>query len=139
MNTKYIISIFVIFIVIGGTVPYFVSLNSEKSPRLVLEGTTWDFGEQGRISFANGFYTATVGCNSMGGKFTVKHSSIKFSRSGSTLIACESTIMEMEIKLQNTLRAIDSYTVTDQTITLTGRGTELVLRRPVNLALTGRQ
>jgi heat shock protein HslJ len=104
-----------------------------------LEGTTWDFGERGRMSFEDGRYSASVGCNSIGGEYTVEGSSISFGQGMMTLMACEPDVEEDERALLETLPAINSFSGSGSVVTLIGEGAELVLRQPTNSELIGTQ
>lgn len=104
-----------------------------------LDGTTWDFEEQGSISFVDGRYSASVGCNSIGGEYSVNGSSITFTPGMTTLMGCPLEMAVAEQSLIETLLALTTFSATESTITLKGEGVELVLRKPTNLELVGQE
>jgi heat shock protein HslJ len=60
-------------------------------------------------------YTASAGCNGLGGTFTLSGSGrIKFSQGMSTMMACEN--MEIETGLKKVLDQTDNYTVNGNTL-----------------------
>jgi len=62
-------------------------------------------------------YTATAGCNGIGGTFSIlKNGKIKFSQGMSTMMACEN--MDVEIQLKKALTLADNYSVSDNTLSL---------------------
>lgn len=62
-------------------------------------------------------YTASGGCNGIGGQFTLsKNGRIQFSQGMSTMMACEN--MEVETQLKNALIATDNYTIHGNTLSL---------------------
>jgi len=111
--------------------------SATSSSQFAMEGTSWDFGSEGRLEFSGGRYSATVGCNTISGDYTLAGSSITFEEGMMTMMACEPDVAEVESELLATLAAIDSFTVADSTITLMGVGAELVLRQPTQLGLVG--
>lgn len=62
-------------------------------------------------------YTASAGCNGLGGTFTLsRNGRIKFSQGMSTMMACEN--MEIETTLKKVLDQTDNYTVNGNTLSL---------------------
>lgn len=62
-------------------------------------------------------YTASAGCNGLGGTFTLSgNGRIKFSQGMSTMMACEN--MEIETNLKKVLDQADNYTVNGNTLSL---------------------
>jgi heat shock protein HslJ len=60
-------------------------------------------------------YSASAGCNGLGGSFTLSgNSRIKFSQGMSTMMACEN--MEVETEFKKALEQTDNYTVSGNTM-----------------------
>jgi heat shock protein HslJ len=60
-------------------------------------------------------YSATAGCNGLGGSFTLSgHGRIKFSLGMSTMMACEH--MEIETEFKKVLEQTDNYTLSGITL-----------------------
>jgi heat shock protein HslJ len=104
-----------------------------------LDGTTWDFGEQGSFSFIDGRYSASVGCNFIGGEYVVNGSSITLASGAMTEMGCPPDLDLAEQALLKALPLINTLVVTESVVTLRGEGTELVLRKPTNLELVGQE
>lgn len=65
----------------------------------------------------DGRYTASGGCNGIGGEYTLsKNGRIKFSQGMSTMMACED--MDVEDQLKKVLAAADNYTINGNTLSL---------------------
>jgi len=62
-------------------------------------------------------YSASGGCNGMGGTFTLEDNGrIKFSQGMSTMMACEN--MEIENGLRETLAKVDNYSLNGENLSL---------------------
>jgi len=62
-------------------------------------------------------YSASGGCNGIGGTFTLAgHGRIQFSQGRATMMACEN--MEVEAELTNVLTTADNYTISGKTLSL---------------------
>jgi heat shock protein HslJ len=67
------------------------------------------------------------GCNSYFGGYTLEGSDISFTEMGSTMMACEpAEVMDAEGMYLDAMSKVDSFTATDDTLTMTGDGVELV-------------
>ena len=63
----------------------------------------------------NSRYSASAGCNGLGGSFTLSgNGRIKFSQGMSTMMACEN--MEVETEFKKVLEQTDNYTVNGNTL-----------------------
>lgn len=70
-----------------------------------------------QLDKAENRYSASGGCNGMGGTFTLSdNGKIKFSQGMSTMMACEN--MEIEAQLAKALLAADNYTANNNTLSL---------------------
>jgi heat shock protein HslJ len=66
-------------------------------------------------------------CNSYFGGYTIDGAGISFTEMGSTQMACEPVeVMDSETMYLTAMAKVDSFTATDDTLTLTGDGVELV-------------
>lgn len=69
----------------------------------------------------------TSACNSYFGGYTINGAEIAFTGVGSTMMACEpQEVMDSETKYLQALALVDAFTASDETLTLTGEGVELV-------------
>lgn len=70
-----------------------------------------------QLQKSDGRYSATGGCNGLGGSFTLEDNGrIKFAQGMSTMMACEN--MEIEQGLNKALVAVDNYTLNGNTLSL---------------------
>lgn len=83
----------------------------------VLELFTWESDTQS-ITFADGRYTATAGCNNIFGSHEVNGTSIDFGTPASTLMYCEGK-MDAESALNITLSSTTHMTFKDGALVLT--------------------
>jgi len=66
-------------------------------------------------------------CNSYFGGYTIDGAGISFTGLGSTMMACEpAEVMDSEAMYLDAMSKVDAFTATDDTLTLTGEGVELV-------------
>jgi heat shock protein HslJ len=66
-------------------------------------------------------------CNNYFGGYTISGGEISFSDLGHTMMACEpEEVMDSETKYLGAMALVDGFTATDDTLTLTGDGVELV-------------
>ena len=88
---------------VGGTITRQVSPQStiDSVVMMVLELFTWE-SNIGSITFDNGTYAATAGCNNISGSYTIKGNTIDFGEPISTLMYCDGK-MENESALISTL------------------------------------
>ncbi len=107
-----------------------------QSSDVSLEGTSWVFGENGMLSFNEGRYSATVGCNIINGAFTENGNSIRFEAGMSTLMACLD-LEEAENHLKEVLSKATEYKLAGEKLTLTGEGVSLELSLMKDAVLTG--
>jgi len=69
----------------------------------------------------------TAACNSYFGSYTISGSEMSFSDLGQTMMACEpAEVMDSETNYLAAMALVDSFTATDDSLTLTGEGAELV-------------
>lgn len=130
---KNIIGIIIAIAVIIGLI-HFLSPKDEQqieTPEAVsssknLEGTSWKFGENGKLSFMDEMYSATAGCNTMSGQFTEEDNAISFEAGLSTLMACPD-LENAENKLKEVLAKTTEYTLSENKLTLSGEGVSLEL------------
>lgn len=69
-----------------------------------------------QLSDEDGRYSATAGCNGLGGSFTLKRNRVKFTLGMSTMMFCDN--MEIETEFKNVLEQADNYTVNGDTLSL---------------------
>lgn len=70
-----------------------------------------------KLEEANGRYSASGGCNGIGGEYTLqKNNGIAFSRGMSTMMACPE--MQVENGLRTLFEAVDTYMVNENTLIL---------------------
>jgi heat shock protein HslJ len=77
----------------------------------------------------DGTVTGTSSCNEFGGQYTVEGDQITFSEIVSTLKLCDTPLMEQEEAMQQVLNGTATYTIEDNTLTLTNNDMVLVLTR----------
>ncbi len=75
---------------------------------------------------ADNAIAGSAACNSYFGGYTLEGSDISFTDMGSTMMACEPEVMDLESMYLDAMAKVDSFTATDDTLTLTGEGVELV-------------
>jgi len=72
-------------------------------------------------------------CNNYFGGYTISGGEISFSDMGQTMMACEPVeVMDSETKYLQAMALVDGFTATDDTLTLTGDGVELVFAVDAN-------
>jgi len=95
------------------------TLNGEAVPVLDDHPITLVFTEDG--------VGGTSACNSYFGSYDITSGEITFSDLGQTMMACEpEEVMESEAKYLEALALVETFSATDDTLTLTGDGAELV-------------
>jgi len=80
------------------------------------------FNEDGTVS-------GTSGCNGLGGDYTVEGDQITFGQIISTLMACDSPIMDQESAVTQVLTGTADFSIEGNTLTLTNNDMVLVLTR----------
>ncbi|HEY6627415.1 MAG TPA: META domain-containing protein [Acidimicrobiia bacterium] len=66
-------------------------------------------------------------CNSYFGGYTIEGADISFTEMGSTMMACEpAEVMDSEGMYLDAMSKVDAFTATEDSLTLTGDGVELV-------------
>jgi heat shock protein HslJ len=76
---------------------------------------------------ADNAIAGSAACNSYFGGYTIEGSDISFTDMGSTQMACEpAEVMDSESMYFEAMSKVDSFTATDDTLTMTGDGVELV-------------
>lgn len=103
-----------------------------------LDGTSWVFGEKGKLSFGNGRYVATAGCNTLNGEYRESGAEIEFNAGISTLMACPD-IQEAEDNLKEVFNNATEYKRANDTLILLGGGISLVLDKETNAELVDTQ
>jgi heat shock protein HslJ len=79
------------------------------------------------LVFDEGSVGGASACNQYFGGFTMSDNEIAFSDLGQTMMACEpAEVMESEAKYLEALALVETFSATDDTLTLTGEGVELV-------------
>lgn len=99
-----------------------------------LEGTSWTFGEGGELSFMDGRYSATAGCNTISGAFTETDNAISFEAGMSTLMFCED-LDQAENDLKEVLSQAMEYRIDGDTLMIMGEDVSLELS-PMNDSTT---
>ena len=102
-----------------------------------IDGTSWDFADNGKLSFEGENYSASVGCNTMGGTYVLDGNSITFKEGMTTLMGCPPEVAEAETKLMEDLSSIDTIAKEGAVIHLVGGETVITLTPPVAQELTG--
>ncbi len=79
------------------------------------------------LVFDEGDAGGTSACNSYFGSYTISGAEIGFSGLGSTMMACEPVeVMDSESAYLAALELVDGFSATEDSLTLTGEGVELV-------------
>ena len=78
------------------------------------------------LTFENDGVAGSSACNSYFGGYTIDGADISFTDMGSTMMACEPQVMDSEQMYLDAMSKVDSFTATDDTLTLSGDGVELV-------------
>ena len=79
------------------------------------------------LVFADGEAGGTSGCNSYGAAYTIQGTEISFEPAISTMMACEPTeVMDAETAYLAGIDLVDGFSATEDSLTLTGEGVELV-------------
>lgn len=109
-----------------------------------LAGTEWELvsldgdtqvgevigGHAVTIGFQDTEVSGSAGCNGYGGTYQVSGSRITFSELVSTLMACESDgVMAVEQAFLQALGSADQFSVSGNTLTITGGGHTLIFER----------
>jgi putative lipoprotein len=99
-----------------------------------LNGTSWTLttingeavadGVSATMAFADGQVTGSGGCNGYGGKYVLAGNTVTFSEVMSTLMACEDPIMSVENAMMKILQGSATFSVGDQSLTLTLTGSD---------------
>ncbi len=109
-----------------------------------LAGTVWTLSQIGgaapvadavaELSFDSvGGVSGSTGCNRFFGPYTVSGQTITFGELGSTMMACADPLMQQEQSFFNLMRATTTYSIVDQSLTLsTADGQSLVFTKSVN-------
>jgi heat shock protein HslJ len=102
----------------GGTEPGEVALPSTQWVLAELDGESiTPVGERGtgylRFERSSDRFAASVGCNSMGGRWTSDDDALAFSQIVSTLMACEEPLMTRERQLSEALTTTTSFRTRD--------------------------
>jgi heat shock protein HslJ len=117
-----------------------------------LAGTRWDLVQYGpadapitpisqaTANFADGQMTGTTGCNSYFGDYSLDGEKLTIGPGvGQTEMACmEGGVMEQEQAFTSALLSVQSYALSDDALTLTYDGGQLVFAPAVDLTLEGR-
>ena len=77
----------------------------------------------------DGTLTGNGGCNGLGGEYTVEGNQITFGQIISTLMACDSPIMDQESAVVQVLTGTADFSIGGDTVTLTNNDMVLVLTR----------
>jgi heat shock protein HslJ len=77
------------------------------------------FGEDGTIS-------GNVGCNSLGGEYTVDGDQITFNNLASTLMACDDVLMDQESAVLQVLSGTARFEIENETLTIVNSDMTLV-------------
>jgi heat shock protein HslJ len=85
--------------------------------------------EAGLTFNEDGTLTGTSGCNEFGGNYTVEGDQITFGEVVSTLILCDTPIMEQEEAVQQVLSETATYQIDGNTLTIAKEDRVLVLTR----------
>lgn len=95
------------------------TLNDEAVPVLDAHPITLVFTDDG--------VGGTSACNSYFGNYDISSGEITFSDLGQTMMACEpEEVMDSEAQYLAALALVETFSATDNTLTLTGEGAELV-------------
>jgi heat shock protein HslJ len=79
------------------------------------------------LTFEDAAIAGTAACNGYFGGYTITGAEIFFSDLGQTMMACEPVeVMDSETQYLQAMALVDGFTATDETLTLTGEGVELV-------------
>jgi len=76
------------------------------------------------FEFRGGRVSAYAGCNSMGGEYTVKGSTLKMGKVMSTMMACPDMSAEDELKVA--IERVDEFVRNDKTLLLRSRGEVII-------------
>jgi len=87
-------------------------------------------GAEAKLTFnEDSTVTGTSGCNEFGGGYTVEGDQITFKDIVSTLMACDTPIMQQEEAFQQILAETAMYKIDGDTLTITKDNRSLVLER----------
>jgi heat shock protein HslJ len=85
-------------------------------------------GREPTLRFANGKFTASGGCNQIGGRFSFDGSRLEITELGGTAMGCPAPIGEIEGAFMNALAKADSIRFDGPNLVIVGAGGEVVLR-----------
>ena len=91
--------------------------------------------EAGLTFNEDGTITGTSGCNGLGGDYSVEGDQITFGEFVSTLMACDDPIMAQEEAAHKVMIGAATYTIEDDTLTITKDDMVLVLTRSTPAAV----
>jgi len=93
-----------------------------QSPALADAKAGLTFNEEGTV-------TGTSGCNEFGGAYSVDGNEIAFKEIVSTLILCDTPLMEQEEAMSQMLSDVTAYSIDGDTLSIVKNGMMLVLTR----------
>lgn len=83
----------------------------------------------GTATLDNGRYSFNLGCNTISGTYTQTGSTISFAPGASTLMACAQDLMDKDTQLAKDLSVVDTITIKNGDVTLTGGKVKLELKK----------
>ena len=89
-------------------------------------GTTWTY-DGGNLSFTDGNYGMSFGCNSMGGTYTIANGEINFSETISTMMGCQEPIATKEANFARLIAEMKVFRETADGAQLEGNNKTMVL------------
>lgn len=92
-----------------------------------INGSEWAFENGGTLSFSEGNYSATVGCNVINGSYSDEEGFIQFGPGAMTRMACPEELQQAEETLVENLALVDSYETEENMLILRGYGVVMVL------------
>lgn len=97
------------------------SITGKKWQLVELAGQPVAAAINGKMPFIQLFdeenrFSASAGCNGLGGGFTLKKNKLKFTQGISTMMFCEN--MDVETEFKKMLEQVDNYTVNGDTLSL---------------------
>ena len=111
------------------------------TPTASLLGTQWELQQIGSkavsaerkptLNFAEGRAGGHLGCNTGGGSYTLKNSSLQFGPILSTMMACDDPLMKLERDYSSALQKTLRFTLSEdgKTLRLLGTGNVLTFKR----------
>jgi len=103
------------------------SLDQTKWALTSINGEAVPDGISATMAFDNGQVSGSAGCNHYGGSYKAEGSTVTFSETVSTLMACEESMMEVESAFMAVLQGSASFVMAGQTLTLTGADGSLLV------------